>query len=100
MIGEWAATQLSVVDKGNRPDFAINKIGQLYAALPRLYPRLKAVHWLSMNTLEHAMPGRQLNDFSLLADSSVAAKYHEMVASEYYLTVCLSMGRHRLRWST
>ncbi|HWA84432.1 MAG TPA: glycosyl hydrolase [Fimbriimonadaceae bacterium] len=85
MIGEWAATHRSSVDNVERPDFAIDKIGQLYAALPRLYPRVKAVHWLSMNTIEHAMPGRRLNDFSLLDEPTVVAKYKEMVAPSYYL---------------
>lgn len=94
MIGEWAATHRSVVDHADRPDFAIDKISQLYTALPRLYPRVKAVHWLSMNTIEHAMPGRQLNDFSLLADAAVAAKYKEMVAPSYYLeNVSLDPGQ-------
>jgi hypothetical protein len=85
MIGEWAASHRSVVDDVPRPDFAINKIGQFYGAIPRLFPRVKAVHWLSMDTISHAKPGRQLNDFSLLADQRVAAKYKEMVASPYYL---------------
>ena len=49
--------------------------GQLYSALPRLYPRVKAVHWLSMNNLKHAMPGRQLNNYSLLDEPAVAAQY-------------------------
>jgi hypothetical protein len=92
MIGEWAASHRSVVDDVARPDFAINKIGQFYAAIPRMYPRMKAVHWLSMNTIEHALPGRQLNDFSLLADSTVAAKYKEMVSSPYYLDNVPSRG--------
>ncbi|MFI5386695.1 MAG: glycosyl hydrolase [Fimbriimonadales bacterium] len=92
MIGEWAATHRSVVDNAARPDFAINKIAQLYAALPRVYPRVKAVHWLSMNTIEHALPGRQLNDFSLLADPAVTAKYKEMVAPDYYLGTVSTRG--------
>lgn len=89
MIGEWAATHMSVVDEVPRPDFAIDKIGQLYSALPRLYPRVKAVHWLSMNTIEHAMPGRQLNDFSLMSDSSVFEKYKSSISSDYYLNMVL-----------
>jgi len=52
MIGEWAATHRSVVDNTDRPDFAIDKIAQLYGALPRLFPRVKAVHWLSLNTID------------------------------------------------
>jgi hypothetical protein len=86
MVGEWAATHLSVVDRVEKADFAEAKIAQLYTALPRLYPRVKAVNWLSMNTIEHAMPGRQLNDFSLLANPSVASMYRGMVAPAYFLS--------------
>ncbi len=85
MVGEWAATHLSVVDHLPRPDYAQIKIAQLYAALPRIYPRVKAVSWLSMNTITHAMPGRQLNDYSLLDAPRVANAYSRAVASPYFL---------------
>jgi hypothetical protein len=85
MVGEYAATHLSKVDMRLRPDFAIAKIGQLYSALPRVYPRVKAIHWLSMNNLKYAMPGRQLNDYSLLEDASIAEQYGRMVGSRYFL---------------
>ena len=85
MVGEWAATHLSVVDRLPRPDFAQNKIAQLYAALPRMYPRVKAVSWLSMNTIDHAMPGRQLNDYSLLNVPRVGAAYRRAISSSYFL---------------
>ncbi len=85
MIGEYAATHLSRVDMRLRPDFAAAKIGQLYASLPRLYPRVKAVHWLSMNTMKHAAPGRQLNNYSLLEQRQVSEQYARMIQSRYFL---------------
>lgn len=85
MVCEWAASHRSIVDNRPRPDFAIEKIAELYTAVPRLYPRVKAINWLSLNTIEHALPGRQLNDFSLLGDSSVTAEYKEVVSSPYFL---------------
>ncbi len=85
MIGEWAATVRSKFDSEDQPDFAIEKIGQLYAALPRLYPRIKAVHWLSMNALRYASGPRQLNNYSLLTNRQVEAKYRAMIESPYYL---------------
>jgi len=85
MIGEWAATHKGRADMVSRPDFAVTKIGQLYSALPRLYPRVKAVSWLSMNNLQYAEPGRQLNDYSLLEDERVAAQYAQMISSPYFL---------------
>lgn len=87
MIGEWAATHMGKADMRPRPDFAASKIAQLYAALPRLYPRVKAVHWFSMNCLKYAMAGRQLNNYSLLEDRQVAEQYARMVDSSYYLSM-------------
>ena len=86
MVGEWAATHRSVVDGIDRPQFAIDKIRQFYAALPREYPRVKAVHWLSMNTQKYASGERRLNDFSLLADADVASAYSEAVSPDYFLS--------------
>lgn len=85
MIGEWAATSFSVVDKLPRPDYAQTKIAELYNALPRIYPRVKAVNWLSMNTIKHAMPGRQLNNYSLLEAPRVAAAYTRAISSPYFI---------------
>jgi hypothetical protein len=85
MVGEWAATHRSVLDSANRPDFARTRIGQFYSALPRMYPRLKAVNWLSMNTLQHARTERQLNNYSLLDEPTVGDKYRRMVNHCYFL---------------
>ena len=54
MVGEWAATHRSVEDSEDRDDFAISKIQQFYSELPLRYPRVKAVNWLSMNTMRYA----------------------------------------------
>lgn len=86
IIGEWAATHLSTVDNVLRPDFAQTKIAQLYTALPRIYPRVKAVDWLSMNTIAHASPGRRLNNYSLLEVPRVASAYGRAISSPYYLS--------------
>jgi len=86
MIGEWGATHESVVDGVDRSDFAVDKIGQLYAALPRLYPRIKAVHWLSMNTEKYAEGDRKLNDFCLTDSPSVEAAYSTATKPDYYLS--------------
>jgi len=86
MIGEWAATHQSVVDEVDRSDFASDKIGQLYAALPRLYPRIKAVNWLSMNTEKYAEGDRKLNDFCLTDSPEVQAAYSTAIKPDYYLS--------------
>jgi len=66
MIAEYAASHMSSLDMKRRDEFAINKIGQMYAALPRLYPRVKAICWLSMNANQARDARAALNDYSLL----------------------------------
>jgi hypothetical protein len=85
MICEYAASHRSSLDGAERADFARNKIGELYAALPRVYPRVKAVCWLSMNAIKHAIPGRQSNDYSLLGNDWVRQRYTEVADDPYYL---------------
>ncbi|RYG33964.1 hypothetical protein EON81_16855 [bacterium] len=85
MVGEWAATHMSSVDRAARPDFAMRKIRQFYATLPLLYPNVKAVHWLSFNALKFARGERQLNNYSLFDDGSVANAYYGEIASDWYL---------------
>ncbi len=85
MVGEWAATHRSVVDDEDRDDFAISKIRQFYSVLPLRYPRVKAVNWLSMNTMRYAEGARRLNDFSLMAKPEIAQAFGQAVSSPYYL---------------
>ena len=85
MVGEWAATHRSVVDGVLNARFAQDKIAQLYAAVPRRYPRVKAVHWLSLDTERYAAGPRKLNDFTLLAEPDVARAYAAATAEPFYL---------------
>lgn len=85
IIGEYAAAQMSSLDHIPRQDYAIMKMNQFYESLPRLYPRVKAVHWLSMNAIKYAFPGRQLNDYSLLEDSDITKAYQKMLSDPYFL---------------
>lgn len=85
MVGEWAATHRSIVDDVLRTDFAVDKIGQFYSAVPRRYPRVKAVHWLSLDTIRYAQGPRKLNDFTLLGEPEVVAAYAKAVEEPFYL---------------
>jgi hypothetical protein len=64
-ICEYGASHMASLDRKLRNDFAIDKMSQLYSALPRLYPRIKMISWFNSNNLRHAKPGRQLNNYSL-----------------------------------
>ena len=86
MICEWAATHHEKADGVDRPAFAAEKIAQLYSALPRRYPRIKAVFWLDMNAIEYANdPATRKNDYSLLSTPRVAGAYKRMVNAPYFL---------------
>lgn len=91
MIAEYAASHKSSLDMVDRPDFAQTKMGQFYASLPRLYPRVKAVCWLSMNAIKHAIPGRQNNDYSLLENNDIRKRYEQLLYAPYFLT---AVSRH------
>jgi len=86
MICEYAASHRSSLDGALRSEFAQTKMSELYAALPRLYPRVKAVCWLSMNAIKHAVPGRQLNDYSLLGDEGARKRYERLLRDPYFLS--------------
>jgi hypothetical protein len=91
-ICEYAASHMASVDKKLRPDFAIEKMSLLYSALPRLYPRIKMVNWFNMNTLKHAAPGRQLNNYSLTEQPAILSAYRSLVSSDYFIGAALSVG--------
>lgn len=91
MICEFAASHRSNLDELDRAEFARTKMSQFYSALPRLYPRVKAVCWLSMNAIKHAIPGRQSNDYSILGDPAVNQRYGELLSDSYFLP---AVSRH------
>ncbi len=84
-IGEFGAANRSSLDNVSRPDYAIVKATQMLTALRLIYPRVKAFHWLSMNAIKHAIPGRQLNDYSLLDDPEVTLAYQGLIGNPYFL---------------
>lgn len=85
MICEYGASHRSSLDMIGRSQLAQTKMSQMYASLPREYPRVKAICWLSMNAITHAIPGRQTNDYSLLQDDAVRRRYHDLTRDPYYL---------------
>jgi hypothetical protein len=98
MVGEWAATHRSTVDNRDRPDFAERKIQQFYRTIPLLYPRMKAVNWLSFNALNYAQGDRQLNNYSLYDNPAVAQAYRLAVTTDdYYLDHIGDTGPMRWR---
>jgi hypothetical protein len=84
-IAEFAATHEAQIDHVPRVAFAVDKMAQLYRALPALYPRVKLVDWYDCNNLVHASPGRQLNNYLLTDVPEITAAYARAVASPWFL---------------
>ena len=85
-ICEYAASHLGVADKKRRDDFAIDKMAQLYTALPALFPRVKMINWFSADNIKHARPGRQLNNYNLTERAKVLEHYRPIASSRYFLS--------------
>lgn len=86
MICEYGASRMSAVDRRDRSYWAALKIAQLYAALPRLYPRVKLIDIFDNDNLIYAQPGRQLNNYSVTDSEIVRAAYAAAVAPDYFLS--------------
>ena len=85
-ICEYGASWRTKVDMKDRSVWAGKQINQLYAALPRLYPRVKLVDVFDNDNLKYAMEGRQLNDYSVTDSDIVRREYSRAVAPDYFLS--------------
>lgn len=84
MICEYAASHYAECEGRERPSWAANKILMLYTALPRLFPRVKAVCYFDGNNRQF-VPDRPWNDYSVTTDPLVRAAYAYGIKSNYYL---------------
>jgi hypothetical protein len=84
IIGEYGATHFSALEGKSVPDFAIGCIRALYSALPRRYPRVKAVCYFNTNNLdlEHA----RNNNYAVTHNPKVLAAYREAISSPWFLS--------------
>lgn len=84
-IGEYAASHQSALSPQPRPDFAVDKMRQLYESLPTRYPRVKLISWYDCNNLVHARAGRQLNNYLVTEPQAVLEAYRRTIQSPYFL---------------
>lgn len=84
-IAEYAATHMAQVEGRLQPDFAIDKIAQLYYSLPTRYPRVKLIDWYDCDNTRHARPGRQLNNYLLTDVPDILAAYSRAVKLPWFL---------------
>ena len=88
-ISEYGATHQSIVAPNiDLTSFAVEKIRQLYSALPRRYPRVKSICWFDSNNINSPnVPLERRNDnYSLTDNNQVKKAYAAAVNEEYYLT--------------
>lgn len=87
MISEYAATHYSKAISASAVYFAQTKMNMLYHGVKLKYPRLKAIHWFSLNTLTDSHSAdRSLNNFSLTENDKVLSAYSKMIQDPYYLS--------------
>ncbi|MBY0457164.1 MAG: hypothetical protein K2V38_07495, partial [Gemmataceae bacterium] len=84
VIGEYGATHFSSVEGKETVDFAVRSIRSLYQALPRLFPRVKAVHYFNGNNLE--LEHRLNNNYTVTQNPEVLKAYREATAGDYFLS--------------
>ena len=70
----------------DRSDAACAAIAELYAAIPRQFPRVKLIDIFDCDNLRHARAGRQFNDYCITDSDTVLATFRLAVAPAYYLT--------------
>ena len=83
MICEFAATHYADCEKQPRIEFATRKLETLYQALPRLFPRVKAINYFDSNNIQFT--DHVNNDYSVTNDANVLASYRASILPPYFL---------------
>lgn len=84
MIGEFGASHYMDREKKLRIDFATRKIATLYAALPRVFPRIKAVHYFNSNALQFTEHAK--NIYTVTDQPKVRDGYKIAIRPPYFLS--------------
>ncbi len=85
-ICEYGVTHMAALDRVERQDFAATKWAQMLAALPRRFPRIKMINAFNCNTMIHALPARQLNNYCVTDNETVLTAFRQAIAPAYYLS--------------
>lgn len=84
IIGEYGATHYSALEGTSQPDFAIGCIRALYSAIPRQYPRVKAICYFNTNNMDLAHARN--NNYAVTHHPRVLAAYREAISSPWFLS--------------
>jgi len=83
MVCEYAATTWCRLVGRETVPFALEKMTTFYRSLPTEFPRVKAVHWFSVDAIGQNLAD---NNYSLTHDPRMLARYWELVRSDWFLT--------------
>lgn len=83
MIGEYATTHFSALEKKSVPQFAERNLYALYAGLPRRYPRVKCISYYNGNNME--LEHRLNNNYAVTQQPLVLQTYRRVTEPAYYL---------------
>ncbi|NEU30377.1 hypothetical protein GN156_06230 [bacterium LRH843] len=88
MIAEYGASHFTSVGNQDKTAFGQTKMSMFYNGLKMKYPRVKAVHWFSVNTLTapYVSADRRLNNFSLTSNPRFLDTYKQMINNSYFLS--------------
>lgn len=88
MIGEYAASHFTSAGNKDVTKFGITKMKMFYQGLQMKYPKVKAVHWFNVDTINgtNIRPDRRLNNFNLLLNPSMLKAYTQTLEDNYYLS--------------
>jgi hypothetical protein len=94
MVCETAATHFCAACGKDVAEFGADKLSQLYSALPRRWPRVKAVCWYDIDNLSNAgaRVERRSNNFSLTDHATILNTYRHQVAGGYWLSRVVTDG--------
>jgi hypothetical protein len=88
MLAEGAIGYYDHYLKQDRTEWAITNIRRFYAAMPRLYPYVKALVWydVDMSRYPNSDHDTRQQNYQLTAHPQVLAAYRQAIADSYYLS--------------
>jgi hypothetical protein len=88
MLAEGAVGYYNYGTKQATTDWARTNIQRFYAAMPRLYPRVKALTWfdVDLGAIHSNDQGDMRQNYRLTGDAQIRQTYRQATADSYYLS--------------
>ncbi len=84
MICEYGASHYAKCEGLDEPGWAINKLLELYEAIPKIFPRVKAINYFDSDNMKFVSDG--VNDYSVTDQSSILRAYKSAISSPFFLS--------------